>query len=98
VHRKFSAFAVEAGAVIAAGDKIFSGKAGEDEKEVGEVTSAATFGTPPGERTIALGYIRREVAVPGREVAIGAAKATVIQLPIENFALGQAEDSVLHQA
>jgi folate-binding protein YgfZ len=97
VHRKFSAFAVEGEAAIAAGTKIFSGKAGEDDKEVGEVTSAAAFGTPSGERKIALGYIRRELAVPGREVTIGLARATVIQLPFENIALGQAKDSVLHE-
>ncbi|MGD0568723.1 MAG: glycine cleavage T C-terminal barrel domain-containing protein [Candidatus Sulfotelmatobacter sp.] len=96
VHRKFVAFAVEGGAPIAAGAKIVSGKAGEGQKEVGEVTSAATLSTPSGERTIALGYIRREVGVPGREVWIEAAKATVIQVPIENIALGQTEDSVLH--
>lgn len=81
-----------------AGAKILSGKTGEDEKEVGEVTSAATFGTPSGDRTIALGYIRRELGVPGREVRIGTSKATVIQPPLENIALGQAEDSVLHRA
>jgi folate-binding protein YgfZ len=98
VHRKFAAFALEGGAAIAAGAKILSGKTGEDEKEVGEVTSVAAFGTPSGERTIALGYIRREVGVPGREVRIGSATATVIQLPLENIALGQAEDSVLHRA
>jgi folate-binding protein YgfZ len=97
VHRKFSAFAVEGEVAIAAGTKILSGKAGEDDKEVGEVTSAAAFGTPSGERKIALGYIRRELAVPGREVTIGPAKATVIQLPFENIALGQAKDSVLHE-
>jgi folate-binding protein YgfZ len=98
VHRKFSAFAVDGDAAIATGAKILSGKAGGDEKEVGEVTSAAAFSTPSGERKIVLGYIRREVAVPGREVTIGAAKATVIQLPIENIALGHVEDSVLHEA
>jgi|HubBroStandDraft_1064217.scaffolds.fasta_scaffold34290_2 folate-binding protein YgfZ len=97
VHRKFTGFTLEGPAGITAGAKILSGKSGEDEKEVGEVTSVATLGTPSGERTIALGYIRREVGVPGREVWIGAVKATVIQLPLENIALGQAEDSVLHR-
>jgi folate-binding protein YgfZ len=97
VHRKFTGFTLEGPAGITAGAKILSGKSGEDEKEVGEVTSVATLGTPSGERTIALGYIRREVGVPGREVWIGTVKATVIQLPPENIALGQAEDSVLHR-
>jgi len=92
VHRKFTGFLVEGVAAIAAGAKIIS-----NEKEVGEVTSVATVLTPSGERTVALGYIRREVGVPGREVTIGTAKATVIQLPLEIVALGQAEDS-LHQS
>ena len=93
VHRKFTGFVAEDTSAIAAGAKIVS-----DEKEVGEITSVARLRTDSGEREIALGYIRREVGVPGREVTIGAAKATVTQLPLESIALGQAEDSVLHQA
>ena len=38
VHRKFTGFLVEGAAQIAAGGKIVSG-----EKEVGEITSAASF-------------------------------------------------------
>jgi len=98
VHRKFAGFLVEGVAAIATGAKIVSGKPGEDEKEVGEITSVALLPASSGERTVALGYIRREVGVPGREVAIGTVKATVIQLPLEGVALGQAEDSLLHQA
>jgi len=78
---------------ITAGDKIVS-----DEKEVGEVTSTAVLHTQSSERTVALGYIRREVGVPGREVTIGAAQAIVIQLPLESVAMEQAEGSVLHRA
>jgi len=37
------------------------------------------------EKTVALGYIRREAGVPGREVRIGAFPATVVQLPIEEL-------------
>jgi len=81
VHRKFTGFLVEGAAAIAAGDKIVSG-----EKEVGEITSAAALRTPSGEQTIALGYVRREVGVPGREVTIGTAKASVVQLPVESVA------------
>jgi folate-binding protein YgfZ len=91
VHRKFTGFLLEGAAAIAADAKITS-----DEKEVGEITSVATVPTPSGDRTVALGYIRREVGVPGREVTIGAAKATVVQLPLESVVLGQAEDSVHH--
>jgi folate-binding protein YgfZ len=93
VHRKFTGFVVEGRVAVAVGAKIISG-----EKEVGEVTSVATLPAPSGHRTIALGYIHREVGVPGREVTIGTARATVIQLPMDGVRLGQAEDSLLHQA
>jgi len=93
VHRKFTGFVVEGAAAIAAADKIVAA-----EKEVGEVTSVAVLHMPTGTRTAALGYIRREVGAPGHEVKIGAAKATVVQLPMESVALGQKQDSVLHHA
>lgn len=92
VHRKFSGFLAEgadtiapgliAPGLIAPGMKIIGG-----EKEIGEVTSAAALQLSGVRRTLALGYIRREVGVPGREVAIGSAKATVVQLPIEQTML-----------
>jgi folate-binding protein YgfZ len=82
VHRKFTGFVTEKPVAIAAGAKIIAG-----EKEVGEITSAASFSLPEGERTIALGYIRREAGVPGREVVIGTMKANVAQLPIDLEAL-----------
>jgi hypothetical protein len=53
--------------------------------------------TPSGERTVALGYVRREVGVPGREVTIGAVKAIVTQLPLQSVARGQADDVVIHK-
>jgi folate-binding protein YgfZ len=96
VHRKFTGFLIEGTAAVEAGTKISAGKAG-DEKEVGDVTSAAVLRTPSGEQTLALGYIRREVGMPGREVMIGAVAATVIQLPLE-FMPGNAEESLLHQS
>jgi len=92
VHRKFTGLLVEGAQAVAAGAKIIS-----NEKEVGEVTSVATLPTPSGERTVALGYIRREVGVPGCEMTIGSVKATVIQLALDGVAPGQAEDSLLHQ-
>ena len=93
VHRKFTGFLIEGAANVAAGAKI-----GSAEKEVGEITSVAVLETPSGDRTVALGYIRREVGIPGREVMIGAVRAEVVQLPLEGIALGQAEDLTLHQA
>ncbi len=79
VHRKFSGFLVDREAP-APGTKIVSG-----EKEAGEVTSAASIDFGTGARTVALGYIRREVATPGREVLIGGAKSTVVQLPVTSL-------------
>jgi folate-binding protein YgfZ len=96
VHRKFTGFLMDGAAAIEAGAKIIAGKAG-DEKEVGDITSVTVLRTRSGEQTLALGYIRREVGVPGREVMIGTVKATVIQLPFE-FSRGQAEESLLHQS
>jgi aminomethyltransferase len=93
VHRKFTGFAAEGKAAILVGAKIIC-----DEKEVGEITSVAVVTKPSGDRTVALGYIRREVGNPGREVTIGTAKATVIPLPLESLAPRQPDDSQLHHS
>jgi len=92
VHRKFTGFTVEGVEPIPAGAKVLAG-----DKEAGEITSSAVIGTASGRRTVALGYIRREIGVPGREVSIGSAKATVIQLPLENATVGHADHAVLHK-
>ncbi len=88
VHRKFSGFLAEdaAGNEIVPGAKIVVG-----EKEVGEITSAATISLESGNKTIALGYIRREAGVPGREVTIANRKAGVVQLPLDLSAVSQHE-------
>ena len=77
VHRKFTGFLAEGAVQIAPGTKIVAG-----EKEVGEITSSASLQLPGGCKTVALGYIRREAGVPGREVTVGTTKATVAQLPL----------------
>jgi folate-binding protein YgfZ len=92
VHRKFTGFLAESSAAITAAAKILS-----DGKDVGEVTSVATLPSPSGEHTVALGYIRREVGVPGREVTIGAVQASVIQLPLDSVALRPADDALMHK-
>ncbi len=51
------------------------------DKDVGEITSAARIPFPAGERTLALGYLRREVAAPGTTVDINGQSATVATLP-----------------
>ena len=97
VHRTFTGFLMEGAAEIPAGTKITSGDKDKDDKEVGEVTSVAIFGTGPEQRTVALGYIRREAGAPGREVMIGNAQASVTQLPVDSGALRHADDAVLHK-
>jgi folate-binding protein YgfZ len=87
VHRKFTGFVADATVQIAAGAKVVVG-----EKEVGEITSAASLQFPGATKTVALGYIRREVGVPGREVIVGGAKATVAQLPLAEGSLSQGEE------
>jgi folate-binding Fe-S cluster repair protein YgfZ len=91
VHRKFVGFVAEGAASIAAGAKIVAG-----EKEVGEVTSSAYL--QAAEKTVALGYIRREVGVPGREVVIGASRAVVASLPVDDAALVAESSLAEHRA
>ena len=92
VHRIFTSFLVEGVAAVSSGAKILSG-----EKEVGEITSVAALRGSTGERTIALGYIRREIGVPGHEVTIGATKAKVNRSPLEGFPLRQADDATMQK-
>ncbi|MFZ0318169.1 MAG: folate-binding protein [Candidatus Sulfotelmatobacter sp.] len=90
VHRKFSGFLIEDRAQVSNGAKIISG-----EKEVGEITSVAVVPIASGERTCALGYIRREVGVPGREVMIGGSMASVVQLPFTGVLPASASEPLL---
>jgi len=92
VHRKFGGFLLEGTGTVSAGEKIVAG-----DKEVGEVTSVAAVGTAVGQRTVALGYIRREVGVPGREVLLGTVKARVISFPMVDVSLPQVGDEALHR-
>jgi folate-binding protein YgfZ len=84
VHRKFTGFLVEGSRPISPGAKIVAG-----EKEVGEITSATSTNLGGALRQLALGYIRREVGLPGKEVFIGETNATVIQLPFDESAISQ---------
>jgi folate-binding protein YgfZ len=74
VHRQFTAFVVE-GTLPEPGAKILA-----DEKEVGEITSGAILPLPGGDRTVALGYLRREAA--GKDLRAGTAKLKPASLPI----------------
>jgi len=82
VHRKFTAFVAESNASVAQGAKIHVG-----EKDAGEITSVAVLHSAGGAKAVALGYIRRELGTPGREVTIGEAKATVVQPPVDLVAV-----------
>src|SRR5436309_8417040 len=85
VHRKFTGFLADA--AVTTGSKVAA-----NDKDIGEITSVAAL--PSAEhRTIALGYIRREVGAPGREVKIGTTKATVVQLPLRQEMLQRNESS-----
>ena len=90
VHRTFTGFVFEGGSELLRERRLFQG-----EKEVGEITSVARLRTSAGNRTIALGYIRREIGVPGREVTIGGVKASVAQLPFDAVALGLAGEALV---
>jgi folate-binding protein YgfZ len=52
-----------------------------DDKDVGEITSAARVKFPAGERTLAMGYLRREVAAPDATVRVGEQTAAVRTFP-----------------
>jgi folate-binding protein YgfZ len=85
VHRKFTSFVFDDAASVAVGAKIFSG-----EEEVGGITSVAVLPRGSGRQTVALGYIRREIATLGREVTIGGCKARVCNPQVENMVVAGA--------
>jgi len=66
VHRQFMSFVIE-GSLPEPGAKILT-----EEKEVGEITSSAILPLPGGDRPVALGYLRREVAE--KDLRAGTAK------------------------
>ena len=77
LHRTFTGFSVE-GEPPQLGTKVQA-----DRKSIGEITSAARVPFPSGERTVALGYLRREFEAPGTAVLIGEQKATVQSIPFQ---------------
>jgi folate-binding protein YgfZ len=91
VHRRFAGFIGEGVGEITPGHRIsFSGK------DVGEITSVTSLRDPEGERTVALGYIRREIGSAGREVLIGERNAIVAEMPLATELLRR-ERAVAHQ-
>ena len=79
VHRKFTGFEVQGG-LPAVGEKIQA-----DGKDVGEITSVASLPLARGDHPVALGYIRREIATPGRQVQAGDTQLSVAALPFSEI-------------
>ena len=77
LHRTFTGFLLE-GEPPQPGTKITEG-----DRNIGEITSAARVPFPDVERTIALGYLRRESAAPGTVVHAGNHQATVHSIPFQ---------------
>jgi folate-binding protein YgfZ len=75
VHRNFTGLLVD-GALPPPGTKIHTG-----DKDVGEITSAALLPFADGETPVALGYIRKEAAIPGQSLTAGGAVLTVSSTP-----------------
>jgi aminomethyltransferase len=79
VHRKFTGFEVQ-GPQPAVGTKIQA-----DGRDVGEITSVALLPLADGDHSMALGYIRREIATPGKEFRVGSSRLSVAALPFSEI-------------
>jgi folate-binding protein YgfZ len=79
VHRKFTGFKI-AGPPPAPSTKIQM-----QAKDVGEITSSALIPAPGGDQAVALGYIRRELGAPGKEIDIAGSTAVVSDLPFTDL-------------
>jgi aminomethyltransferase len=77
LHRTFTGFLFE-GEPPQLGTKIKEG-----DKNIGEITSAARIPFPDGDRSVALGYLRREFEKPGTVVQVGEQTATVQAIPFQ---------------
>jgi aminomethyltransferase len=77
VHRTFTGFVVE-GPMPAPGTRLQL-----DGKDVAEITSAASLPHGDDQMQVALGYVRRDVGSPGKELTAGGRKAKVSPLPFE---------------
>jgi aminomethyltransferase len=75
VHRTFTGFEIR-GPLPEPGVKIQA-----DGKDVGEITSSASLPLARGEYPVAVGYLRREAALPGKHLQAASASATVANVP-----------------
>jgi glycine cleavage system aminomethyltransferase T len=81
VHRRFSGLIVE-GDAPTRGTKVMAG-----DKEIGEITSSAQMVVDGVQRTVALGYVRREAAAKtehqDESLYAGGSVAKITALPIQ---------------
>ena len=77
VHRQFTGFVIS-GAQPEPGAKIEV-----DGKEVGEITSSKQLPTESGTEVVALGYVRKEAAEPGKSVQVSGSPAVVVRPPFK---------------
>jgi len=56
-----------------------------DGRDIGEITSVASLPLGSGERSVALGYIRRELAAPGKQFQTGSTRLSVAALPFSDI-------------
>jgi len=75
VHRKFQGFVLE-GELPGRGTKLEA-----DGKEVGELTSISRIPTNNGDRSVALGYIRREALERGAKITYAGGEARPSEVP-----------------
>lgn len=73
VHRAFAGFEIE-------GDPPSPGRFDAEGRTLVEITSIARVPAQSGEKTLALGYVRREIAVDGK-VELSGLKARIVELP-----------------
>jgi folate-binding protein YgfZ len=79
VHRKFTGFEIKGPAPVV-GTKIQA-----DGRDIGEITSVASLPLGGGECSVALGYIRRELAAPGKQFQAGSTQLSVAALPFSEI-------------
>jgi folate-binding protein YgfZ len=77
VHRHFTGFEIHGGAPPSGVEAQFDGK------KVGEITSALRIPVNGDEKTLALGYIRRESGSPGTKLQVEGSEAEVKEPPFQ---------------
>jgi folate-binding protein YgfZ len=79
VHRRFTGFEIQ-GELPGLGTKIQL-----DGRDIGEITSVGSLPLAAGERAVALGYVRREIATPGKQFQVGNTELSIAALPFSKI-------------